>query len=702
MNLLPCAHLANIMSSNEEDDYSVHHRMLLSTATAPPRIMCCRACQFNPTSAAPTQLIDLCAPHNRPLLRKLRTCVDTHIDIADGRLPRHLCPGCAASVEAAYRFRIRCEYIDQQWRDSLLPVAITFDDEKLAPTPPETFDVSETVAEVKVEEVPDEHTHELINNIAEPDEFIEEYIDFEGQSDGELFDNDQPPVSIEVKYGTSDDTELLALDSEDGVVNQEELDGALHLEEYIDDTNTVASLHEDDYAENNEPNAEPSLKPLLQLAAATDPASRFRCDTCAAVLPTFTALNEHKKSHGKQRYQCPTCSKWFSKRYHLKNHETIHAPDAGAQYPCPECTKCYSNRGNLERHVRVFHQQQRAYVCPECGKSFSQSSILKQHLAVHTSAKDWSCDLCAKRFKTREYLQLHRNRHVPVHPSQRKTAKATTATPTLPKKQRSATSTTAVTAPRTRTRAKQICHCQFCGKQSNSVALHVSHMRTHTGEKPYECELCHKRFSFQQSLKTHRLLHSGEKPYRCDECGQQFRQIGHLTGHRLTHSGRRQHACAYCPKAFALRGNLTVHMRMHTGETPYRCEWCGKKFNDSNGLKRHVVVHERDDARMGMEGAGGGVGQELEVDEELEWDAEDRVEEDAFSYSDVIAYESEEDGTTTADGDEEEEVGVIMMVAGEEGDRQDEDDETGAGMQSEIVDDGQMQDGYSVEMVDIT
>ncbi|KAJ7330631.1 PR domain zinc finger protein 14 [Desmophyllum pertusum] len=118
--------------------------------------------------------------------------------------------------------------------------------------------------------------------------------------------------------------------------------------------------------------------------------------------------------------------------------------------------------------------------------------------------------------------------------------------------------------------------CDRCGK---SIRLRVLQRQA------FEV---HAAFTASSILRTHIRQHSGEKPFKCRHCGKAFASHAAHDSHvRRTHTKEKPCICEFCGKAFAQSYELKFHMNMHTGEKPYTCEKCGRGFSSPSSRDRH-------------------------------------------------------------------------------------------------------------------
>ncbi|KAF2363543.1 Zinc finger C2H2-type, partial [Trinorchestia longiramus] len=100
------------------------------------------------------------------------------------------------------------------------------------------------------------------------------------------------------------------------------------------------------------------------------------------------------------------------------------------------------------------------------------------------------------------------------------------------------------------------------------------------------CHLCHYRTITKHNLETHIRSHTGEKPYACNVCSHRASQKSDL-------KREKPFACLLCPHRCNDKANLRKHMRAHTGEKPFKCSYCNYRSSYKCNVKVHMASHIR-------------------------------------------------------------------------------------------------------------
>lgn len=159
----------------------------------------------------------------------------------------------------------------------------------------------------------------------------------------------------------------------------------------------------------------------------------YKCDVmeCTAVFTTKSDLSRHKRNvHENKTYICKFCNTILKRGDNVKRHENSaeckkraairnnvtesDSPETGRNpnIKCQNCCIEFDSNVDLINHIKNichFKGKEKPHKCEltGCEMAFASFSELKKHNRIHTGAKDFSCELCGKKFADQQAVKRH-------------------------------------------------------------------------------------------------------------------------------------------------------------------------------------------------------------------------------------------------------------------------------------------------------
>ncbi|KHN76567.1 Zinc finger protein [Toxocara canis] len=269
------------------------------------------------------------------------------------------------------------------------------------------------------------------------------------------------------------------------------------------------------------------------------PASRrkkatiVRCEYCGVVLKHPSKIQAHMRTHtGEKPFECSICGMRFTQRTPMRMHVRRHVGDT--PFVCSwGCGKSFVSNALKNAHEVRIHlgEKRQGPPCPHL-KPPRRSVPLTLQGSVSSRAPDPAPLSDGDRSAILNFQppigEIKQSSSAAANKKLDEVIEAVAAGIPLPQPRQA------------RRRAALVAQCQECGLLLKHPSKIQAHLRTHTGERPFQCGVCGMRFATANPLRVHlRRAHTGEKPYECTwDCGRRFVSASARNEHeRIVHAG---------------------------------------------------------------------------------------------------------------------------------------------------------------------
>ncbi|XP_052859867.1 transcription factor grauzone-like [Anopheles cruzii] len=294
---------------------------------------------------------------------------------------------------------------------------------------------------------------------------------------------------------------------------------------------------------------------------------RFSCELCHQTAENFILLKRHYRTEHDRAGFVRCCERKLFKRCNLLEHVKVHLNPS--LFSCEVCGKSYRSKEYLQRHQQESHDPtlERKYKCTECSHSFLRKHLLTAHLARHVKVQCTECDrvLSSKAALGIHMLKIHGNTGGQI--------------------------------------------CDICGREFRTKTSFDKHIRKHNAAyvpERFPCKFCDKKLMSKVGLKKHVLAKhtTFDEEFICTECGSRYPHKLALDNHKRKVHIEEKYECEFCGRRFKNTVSLREHRAIHTGEELYSCEYCSATFKSKSNMYAHKKkVHHKEWAAAKMQKA---------------------------------------------------------------------------------------------------
>lgn len=150
------------------------------------------------------------------------------------------------------------------------------------------------------------------------------------------------------------------------------------------------------------PKASPAI---IQIQPFVDTVETYICKKCPLVFNTRKDFMLHRRSHKKSDFECDKCHSTFRFLNSFNNHN--------CDFFCTVCRKSISNKANLKIHMSYVHGigDAKLFSCDLCARTYKSKRNIDSHMKNHMIETPHNCSICGKGFSHRGALKIHMWNH---------------------------------------------------------------------------------------------------------------------------------------------------------------------------------------------------------------------------------------------------------------------------------------------------